>query len=1354
MDVDTITPIDTIGTHTHPSDPLSTLKDSSQPAPIPSTDSAAPSQPNEAESTTTEAIVQDQQTQQPGEPSVHNKNDIDNSTLTTTAPKQMAIVEQEGDDDGDDDLHRNRHPSAVFRPQLDDIVMDQDLLDFYEQLKFLVSLSPLKTAQVLYAFSLATEHLSPELEVRRSVLDMNRRAFSFYQENTWFTVDLESNEDLSDDEAYESSDPKFRILPARHGLFPALQKQPFGYQPDPGYYTPYPPYPYYHDYPNPYFADTGHYSQPSFGPYSSDPLARPPSPGRQDAEREGERKPRDRERSGRSHRHGKSSKRRRSRESEASVRPSGSVTKIRLRTSGDYDDRSPKKSRRDPESPSLSSMDGVRKHHRRSTETGDANMDLAQRSSGSKDLDRHRDRVRDPEYERQRMERRMARKLKHPDGKHRSSRHGESGDRQKDSGSGQKIRPLKITLVQSGKPPQESAADGAGHETPKSSHGWNPNADQTADGAGGQSGNSASASQRNIQPQNNSSASKDDATSSAHAQKPANINTQAPQPIPRKSKHLLQASPIQPTSANGVQNPQGAQPLSTDKSDDKLKKGTWTAAEEEILLEAVRGLSSENWHAVAQMVPGRNAKQCMQKWQTDLDPQINRLPWTEGEDEKLVEAYHKYGNSWQQIAKMVETRTWYQCYNRVRAKSVKTKIQQTTGTHPASIANGGIPGGPRGDGSKPGPKRDPERRKAHHQGGITSGLASGPSMDPRSQAGPSQPRPVSSNGESSMSNSGGGDYIRRKGHQVPSGLASGPSGHQQGSSMGHRDQPNSSPLQGPPSSTESPVSSSAGGDYHRSSPMNGRQQDMPQGAGPKPAPSTPSQPASQSQFHPPSHMHSPQQPHHQHQQQHQLSPQQRAPQHQPSQHASQQQHQQSLKQVKSEPQQPTTPQPKQEPGYWPKQSSSSSPHPGSPKDYRTPQHSQVQQQQQPSPQLRQHSHAISPAQSHSPSQQPPHHNQQGMQPPPPPSTHSNYPSQSPKPTVIHMTYESQSSKSSSNGSSGPGNKGPSNSGGAGLGIHQSYPSQQQKQQPPSQQKQQQSQQQQQQHSSPYQQPHSSPHQQQHHRSQPSPHQQQQQQQQPQQSPQQQQQQSPHYRQKSSSGPLRPVPPLSASLPVGQSPISAGSSSPSISMQPQHGHRPPMSQKTHSNYSPSTLPPIQQHHVSQQQQQQQQQSPKPFSGSQRLPSFNGPIPSSSSSSSTTSSSTSSPHPLLPPVQAHFSQQQQQQQGQQRQQQAPPTPSPPPPQALGASSSLPYASSQPPPIVTSVKMTPPGPGSHSTYSTPVLAPPLLSPTIANSPTGGFISTSALLMMARQQQQQQQQSPSSHGSNNTPSASIPPP
>ncbi|KAF9321235.1 hypothetical protein BGZ91_004573, partial [Linnemannia elongata] len=169
MDVDFVTPNDTPGSHTHLTDPPSTLKDAShafQPtATTMSTDpTVLPQPPNNPGAAAVEPMVQDQQPQQ--QPLTQPVEETTPSTTAVTAPEISATAGPEVDDDGDEDLYKSRHPSAVFRPQLDDIVMDQDLLDFYEQLKFLVSLSPLKTAQVLYAFSLATEHLSPELEVR------------------------------------------------------------------------------------------------------------------------------------------------------------------------------------------------------------------------------------------------------------------------------------------------------------------------------------------------------------------------------------------------------------------------------------------------------------------------------------------------------------------------------------------------------------------------------------------------------------------------------------------------------------------------------------------------------------------------------------------------------------------------------------------------------------------------------------------------------------------------------------------------------------------------------------------------------------------------------------------------------------------------------------------------------------------------------------------------------------------------------------------------------------------------------------------------------------------------------------
>ncbi|KAF9916291.1 hypothetical protein BX616_004128 [Lobosporangium transversale] len=603
----------------------------------------------------------------------------------------------------DSELSQQKHPCAIFRPQLDDIMLDQDLLDLYEQLKFLVSLSPLKTAQVLFAFSSATDHLALELEVRKSALDMNKKAFTFYQDNTWFAVDLEPPLDISDDEAYES-DPKFKILPARHALFPAFQRQK-PWDPTPSshlphhYYYPY-PYPYEHPLPAQYPAESGVFSE--------------------------QRRSRDRERHYRSYRHGtKSSKRRSSRDLESSPqRLPGSM----------HDGRLLKRSRHDIDSPSLPSGDTAGRYSME-PESPTASREAEPRHR-IKDGDNDGD---DDDQQRKlsRIERRLARKKLKQANKLRLQREAEeqrlaSGETSKEkdgteSGSSVIVRgrPFKITLVQSGKPlsstlGQSSSGDSAGFDRPKPLHGWIPPSEQ---GDNENSGQPGAPSQRSIRPNSESQTSgvEGDAGSKGQSQKPGAINTQV---MGRKSKNI-QATPIQATGSSGSQSPHvgSGGPLYTDKSEDKLKKGTWTSQEEEILLEAVRDLSSENWHAVAMKVPGRNAKQCMQKWQTDLDPRINRQPWTAEEDEKLVEAYHTFGNSWQQIAKMVETRTWYQCYNRVRAKSVKTKIMMTAGSHPASLANtGGRTSSNSLDGSKAGSKdMEPKKPAKEAQGrGATS----------------------------------------------------------------------------------------------------------------------------------------------------------------------------------------------------------------------------------------------------------------------------------------------------------------------------------------------------------------------------------------------------------------------------------------------------------------------------------------------------------------------------------------------------------------------------------------------------------------------------------------------------------
>jgi hypothetical protein len=83
-----------------------------------------------------------------------------------------------------------------------------------------------------------------------------------------------------------------------------------------------------------------------------------------------------------------------------------------------------------------------------------------------------------------------------------------------------------------------------------------------------------------------------------------------------------------------------------------LIKGHWTEDEDRLLSSLVvapgQGLTS--WVAVAKHIPGRTAKQCRERYSLNLDPDINRGPWTAAEDERLLQLHGRIGNRWAEIS--------------------------------------------------------------------------------------------------------------------------------------------------------------------------------------------------------------------------------------------------------------------------------------------------------------------------------------------------------------------------------------------------------------------------------------------------------------------------------------------------------------------------------------------------------------------------------------------------------------------------------------------------------------------------------------------------------------------------------
>ena len=67
------------------------------------------------------------------------------------------------------------------------------------------------------------------------------------------------------------------------------------------------------------------------------------------------------------------------------------------------------------------------------------------------------------------------------------------------------------------------------------------------------------------------------------------------------------------------------------------------------------------WRELAKSVPGRTNKACRRRWWNSLADNIAKGPWSEAEDERLVEAVRKHGTRWSQVAQAVGSRNSEQC---------------------------------------------------------------------------------------------------------------------------------------------------------------------------------------------------------------------------------------------------------------------------------------------------------------------------------------------------------------------------------------------------------------------------------------------------------------------------------------------------------------------------------------------------------------------------------------------------------------------------------------------------------------------------------------------------------------------
>ncbi|EAY09222.1 Myb-like DNA-binding domain containing protein [Trichomonas vaginalis G3] len=105
--------------------------------------------------------------------------------------------------------------------------------------------------------------------------------------------------------------------------------------------------------------------------------------------------------------------------------------------------------------------------------------------------------------------------------------------------------------------------------------------------------------------------------------------------------------------------------------------------EDRKLIQIVQTMGTNDWKKIAAHLKTRNARQCRERWNNYINPDLNESEWTVDEDELLIKLQKEYGTAWNKIAKYFDKRSDNALRN--RWMRLKRLLKNGSKGHPPSI---------------------------------------------------------------------------------------------------------------------------------------------------------------------------------------------------------------------------------------------------------------------------------------------------------------------------------------------------------------------------------------------------------------------------------------------------------------------------------------------------------------------------------------------------------------------------------------------------------------------------------------------------------------------------------------------